>query len=306
MDRKLRKMHSSSFVYFMAVASEGSFRGAARKLSTAPSAVNRRVLELEKELGFSLFDRHGRTTKLAGAGEILFKHCMNTVHSFEDAMEALAALKQLRTGIVRIGASESFAAEIAPQVATQFSSKYPGITLQCSVDNSDNIVRAIENDEIDVGFTFGQLNLSKLRVIARMELPIGAVVGPKHPLAKRRSVSLRDCFQYPLIVPQSGLSFRKRLDRATGRFLEQNESVIIASSPRFMVGAARRNTHIIFQTSIGLSDDLKRGHLVFVSINDKSLSNDTCAIIASQRSRGRFAVEQFCEVARDALKSVTG
>jgi DNA-binding transcriptional LysR family regulator len=304
MDRKLRKLHSPSLVCFIAVVSEGSFRGAARKLNTAPSAVNRRVLEIERELGVPLFDRHGRTMKLASAGEILLKHCKNTMHSLEDAMEALGALKQLRTGIVRVAAAESFAADVVPLVTTQFSTNYPGITVQCSVDSSSGIVRSIENDDVDVGFTFGQFDSPKLRIIAKLELSIGAVVGPKHPLAKRKFLSVRECFEHPVVVPQSGLSFRKRLDRVTRRFIEMNEGGIIASSPRIMVGVARRNSHIVFQTRIGLADDLKTGQLVFIPINDRLLGAVSCAVVASYRSLGRFAVERFCKMAQAALKSM--
>src|SRR5262245_9869958 len=106
LNRKLRRLHSAAFDYFIAVATEGSFRGAARGLRVAPSAINRQILLLEEELGCPLFERRGRELRLSSAGEIVLRHCKATVRSFEDAVEDLDALRDLRRGVVRVAASE--------------------------------------------------------------------------------------------------------------------------------------------------------------------------------------------------------
>lgn len=62
------------FVYFDAVARHGSIRKAAEQLFIASSALNRRILELEAELGTPLFERLPRGVKLTAAGEIFFHY----------------------------------------------------------------------------------------------------------------------------------------------------------------------------------------------------------------------------------------
>jgi DNA-binding transcriptional LysR family regulator len=302
MDRKLGRLHSSAFGYFLAVAQEGSFRGAARVLNIASSAVNRHILLLEQELGFALFDRHARNLQLTDAGRILLKHCRATVRSFEDAVEELDALRELRSGVVRVAASESFAAEIVPEICAAFSEAYPAIRLHVTVASADAVTASVAADEADVGFAFGDTDPGGVRLVAAFDLEIGAVVGPKHPLAGRKDIRLEECSGFPLVVPDSRLSFRRRIDAVSDLFTSQRAAGVEASSPRLMIGIAGMNRHIAFQTRIGLSGDIDRGRYVFLPLTDRRLKPDRCMIIASARSEGRFAAERFCAHATAALR----
>ncbi len=304
MIRKIRKLHSSTLTYFIAVAEEGSFRAAARKIRIASSAVNRHILLLEEELGFTLFERQGRTLKLSAAGQILFDHCQGTVRSFEDALEDLDALRDVRSGLVRISASESFAAEIVPKICVEFSQAFPGIRLQVAVAESGAVISSIADDMCDVGFAFGKVNIANLRAVSCHDLPIGAVVGPDHPLASHDSVTLAECRDYPIVTPDENLSFGRRLNELSNLESRHKIAGIVGSSPRLMAGIARLNKHIAFQTRIGITDEIDRGALVFVPISDASLKPDTCMILASRRSEGRFASERFCDFSRDAISAL--
>jgi DNA-binding transcriptional LysR family regulator len=305
-NRKLRRLHSSSFVYFMAVAAEGSFRGGARKLNTASSAVNRHILLLERELGLSLFDRHNRSLTLSRAGEIVLAHCKGTVRSFDDALEALDALKDLHSGIVRVAASESFAVEIVPAICSRFSGEYPKVSVQVEVAGSDAVLDMIEKDVCDVGFAFGQINSSKLRIVSKADLEIGAIVGAGHPLFRRKTISVRECLSHPIVIPKTGLSFRDRLEKVTRHFSDAEQGGVVASSPRLMMAIARMGKHVAFQTRIGIADDVARGVLAFIPLNDKGLKPDRCAIVASKLAVGRFAAERFCEFAKVAMAGLSG
>jgi len=282
---------------------EGSFRGAARKLGIAASAVNRHVLLLEEELGFALFERQQRAMALSAAGEVLFKHCKATTHSFEHAVAELDSLRNIRSGIVRVAASESFAAEIVPQICAAFADEYPGIRIHVTVANSDAAIASVEKGESEVGFAFGKLASKKIRVVSTMNLPIGAVVGPKHALARRKGVTISECFEYPIVLPDEKLSFRTRLDEVTDMFLTASPAGVAASSPRFMIGLARLNRHVAFQTRIGITGDLLQKLLVFVPLTDKRLKPDSCAIIASGDAKERFAANKFCDFAGSMLEA---
>lgn len=304
LDRKIRKLHSATFNYFLAVAAEGSFRGAARRLSIASSAINRHILLLEEELGFALFERHGRTLKLSSAGEILLRHCMATVRSFEDAAEELDALRDIRSGTVRVAASESFAADIVPAICAAFSDAYPGVRIHITVGESSSVIASVENEQSDVGFAFGTPSGRNIRTVAKFALPIGAIVGPEHPLARKGSVSVEECFDYPVVIPDAKLSFRQRLDKVTDLFSAHAGRGIEASSARLMVGIARTNRYVAFQTKLGIPSDLARGALVFLPLTNAALKPDQCTIITSTRTEGRFAAQRFCEFAIDAMEKL--
>ena len=62
------------FAYIDEVARAGSIRKAAEALFITPSALDRRVQDLEKELGTELFERHARGMRLTAAGELFLHH----------------------------------------------------------------------------------------------------------------------------------------------------------------------------------------------------------------------------------------
>jgi DNA-binding transcriptional LysR family regulator len=304
-EKKLRKLHSSALTYFVSVANEGSFRGAARKLHVASSAVNRHVLLLEQELGFALFDRRGHNLQLTDAGQVVLRHCIGTMRGFDDALEQLDALRNVRSGVVRVAASESFAAEIVPEMCAEFSEAHPNVRIDVTVSASDQVLAAVAQDECDVGFAFG-VRGGDAREVASFELPVGAIVGPKHPLAARKAVSLRECSAYPLVIPDQKLSFRRCLDEVSDTFRDGRKGGIEASSPRLMLGIARMNHHVAFQTKVGLARDLRNGTICFLRLTDRGLKSDRVVIVASPKSEGRFAAQEFSAFAAHALKSRLG
>ncbi|WP_175483322.1 LysR family transcriptional regulator [Salinihabitans flavidus] len=300
-ERRLRQLHSPSIQYFVSVAEAGSFRGAARKLNIASSAINRHVLLLEKELGFGLFERRGRELELTSAGQIILQHCIETVRDFEDVIEQLDALRDLRKGIVRVAVSESFASEIAPEICAEFSAIYPGIRVHVRVSESGKVIDFTSRDECDVGIAFGHTSGTG-RELARYKLPIGAVVGARHPLTGRESISIRECFDYPLVIPDKALSIRRLLDEAVDLFRTSPEGNIEATSPRLMLGIARMNRHIVFQSKLGLANDLKNSSLHFIPLTDKNLKPDQAVLMASPRSQNRFAAIEFSTFFAKALE----
>lgn len=301
--RKVRRLHSSALSYFMAVAEEGSFRSAARRLRIAPSAVNRHILLLEDELGFKLFERTPAALKLSAAGEIVRRHCAETLRSFERTSEALDALRDIRSGVVRVAASESFAAEFVPMLCSEFSRRYPGVELRVSVASSGRVMEMVEADDFDVGFAFGMDELRHATVAAAVDLPIGAVVGKYHPLAGRPTVTIAECFEHQVVIPEPNLSFRRKLDEVTDLFATRRKSGIETGSPRLMIGIARLNRHVAFLTPLGIGRDLAQGDLVFIPIEEEQLMPDRCVLLTSFSSAERFAARRFLELAEKELLS---
>lgn len=302
MSRKVRRLHSSALNYFMAVAEEGSFRGAARRLLIAPSAINRHILLLERELGFELFERTPKSLRLSAAGEIVRRHCAETLRSFERVSESLDALRDIRSGIVRIASSESFAAEFVPILCSKFSQQYPGVELKVRVASSAEVFAMVEADEFDVGLAFGEEEMHHGSVVAGFDLPIGVIVGRRHPLATRPTARVADCFEHQVVIPAENLSFRRKLDKVSDLFFSGTAGGIEATSPRLMIGIARLHQHVAFMTRLGMESDLSRGDLVFIPLEDEALMPDRCVLLSSSDSTERFAAKRFLDLATNELR----
>ncbi len=277
-------------------------RGAARELNVASSAVNRQVLSLEEQLGVQLFDRVGRGLRLSHAGEILLAHVRRTLGDYEATFSELDALKGLRRGIVRVAAVESVIEVILPDIVSAFRTKFPGIHVEVSVNDSETVAARVVAAQADVGFSFEPPETPRLSVNFQRDLPIGCVMAPDHPLAGRDELTLAECFAYPVAMPAPGLSLRARIDATFGAKSQSRRTFVESNSLRFMKALARKGSCIAFQTRVGLEDDLAAGRLVFRNLSDVPLQRDRFAIITSAHRGLALAPAMFFDHAVSVLR----
>src|ERR1700745_2716271 len=111
---------------FLAVAKEGRFSRAAKKLYRTQSAVSQSVRKLEDELGEPLFDRSSREGVLNDAARGLQEYAERLFNLRGDAQEALVELRELQKGKLAIAANEFTALYLLP-VLTEFRRLHPMI-----------------------------------------------------------------------------------------------------------------------------------------------------------------------------------
>ncbi|MEM7471592.1 MAG: LysR substrate-binding domain-containing protein [Pseudomonadota bacterium] len=183
---------------FVAVADNGSFAAAARKLGITKSAVSKRIGGLEAHLGAQLFHRSTRSISLTEAGEIYLAHAVQALGSAQEAEDAVAALQGDPVGHLKVSVPMSFGQlHVAPAIP-EFLRLHPGITLELSMD--DRFVDLVDSG-MDLALRAGSLPDSAL--IARKLAPIYSVIvaapsyldragAPLHP----QDLMDHDCLHY--------------------------------------------------------------------------------------------------------------
>ena len=91
------------------VARAGSIRQAAERLHVAPSAVNRRLLDIEEELGTTIFERLPRGMRLTPAGELFLHYIRSREADLDQVRSEIEDLRGIRRGDVRLLASQALA-----------------------------------------------------------------------------------------------------------------------------------------------------------------------------------------------------
>src|SRR5258708_34447678 len=98
------------------------------------------------------------------------------------------------------------------------STLFPYTTLFRSIDLPlSDIAAAVEGGDADLGLAYDLSERPALRALATSEWQIGAIVPPRHALARQSSVLLSECIGHPLILPAPPLSIRSLLDEAFAR-----------------------------------------------------------------------------------------
>ncbi|MEX3007333.1 LysR substrate-binding domain-containing protein [Hoeflea sp. TYP-13] len=155
----------------VAVAENGGFAAAARKLGVSKSAVSKRITQLELRLGAQLFHRTTRRISLTEAGERYLVHATEAVYAARQAEDAVSALQGAPQGRLRVNTPMSFGRlHVAPLIAG-FLERYPQIRIDLVMD--DRTVDLIE-DGFDVAITGRALKESSM--IARRLAPLHSVL----------------------------------------------------------------------------------------------------------------------------------
>ena len=294
---------STAFRYFAAVASAGSIRAASRELNIAASAINRQVLLLEDAIGLGLFERTGRAMVLTEAGHLLLAACRETLESYDNVLAGVDALKGLQRGKVRLASVETVSVNLLPQLIAAFRHRLPGIETVLTITGSDQVASLVARREADLGFTFNPQSLEGLEVAWSRALPIGAVMAPGHPLARRRKLTVADCLAHPYALPARGLSLRTALEAVMGRLKERPRPALEANSPRLMAALARTGGLIAFQPRVGIEQYLEAGSLTFVKLADGDLPADELMLVRPAGRRAGGAAEAFFRHALEGVKA---
>src|ERR1041384_937804 len=89
---------------FSATVEAGSFAAAARRLRVTPSAVSRRVAQLEQELGVALLSRTTRSLHLTEDGQAFHARCLRILEELQEARDAITRVKRRPSGMLRVDA----------------------------------------------------------------------------------------------------------------------------------------------------------------------------------------------------------
>ena len=186
--------------YFLAVAREESISGAAEALNLSQPTLSRQLMDLEEELGKSLFIRGGRRITLTEHGVLLRKRASEIIDLVDKTTNELTAAEEEITGDIYIGAGETEAVHFLTRAARQMQMQHPQVHFHISSGDTADVIDQLDKGLIDFGL-LGNADDKKYNVIA---LPVydtmGIIMRRDDPLAQKEYVTEEDMSGKPLIV----------------------------------------------------------------------------------------------------------
>ena len=237
--------------YVDEVARAGSIRQAADRLHVAASAVNRRVLDLEEELGTPIFERLPRGVRLTSAGELFVAYIRSRSAQLEQVRIEIEDLKGLRRGTVKVIASQALAPVFLPRAVAGFRSTHPLVGVEVQVGDHLHALKSLRGFEADLALIFNLAPDADIDRIAEIEQKLVAVMHASHPLAQQPDLRLRDCIEYPLVLANRDLGGRQLLEQFLVRSSIKLRPAVESNSFEFMRGYLIHEQGISFQIAIG-------------------------------------------------------
>ena len=196
-------MEIRTLKYFLAVAQEMSFSVAAERLYLSQPTLSRQIRDLEEELGKPLFIRSSRGVILTEEGRILRARAEEILELMEMASQEVRQSGEQVTGMICIGAGETYAVKCIADTAQRLREHYPGLQYSIYSADSSDVLEKLDRGLLDFGIVFQDVDTSRYHSI---DLPLrdtfGVLMRRDAPLAEKAQISVSDLAGKPLIVPR--------------------------------------------------------------------------------------------------------
>lgn len=146
------KITLKELTVFHYVVKYNTVQSAAEHLYITQSAASQALLKLETTLNSPLFDRHGRQLILNENGRLLLPMTINILNSVQEVENLFLT----HPTAIKIGASTTIGNYIMPNTLASFRQDYPLSTLDMMVGNTEAIITAVANFDIDIGLIEGK------------------------------------------------------------------------------------------------------------------------------------------------------
>lgn len=180
--------------YVMAVYKHGHFAKAAEACSVTQPTLSMQIQKLEEELGVVIFDRSKKPILLTEAGQRLIEQIQLILFEVKK-IEGLLHTSEEVVGELSVGIIPTVAPYILPRFLPILEKSYPHVTLNIREMQTNRIIEALENDELDVGLLATPLKISKVFEKPLYYEPFMVMCKRGHPHAQTKKVkysSLKD------------------------------------------------------------------------------------------------------------------
>lgn len=208
----LNTMDFDQLTTFIEISKLGSFSRAGQKLFRSQPAVSAQVRQLEQEYGERLFDRGRKSVRLTSAGEALYEYAERLVNMRNESLRAVADKATVPRGVLALGANEATCLYVLPEAFAEYHRLYPSVQISIYRNFSHKVLQKVEDGSVDVGIVTLPAKSPSLKTHSIFRDRVMLMVSPRNPLAKMKTVRMKDIADQPLIFPRTGFT-RQLLDK---------------------------------------------------------------------------------------------
>jgi DNA-binding transcriptional LysR family regulator len=247
--------HLTHLRYIDVVAREKSIRKASEKLNITSTALNRRILALEEEVGTPLFERLPSGVRLNTAGELFIQHIRSQMTDLSRVLSQISDLSGVRRGHVIISGGPEILSSFLPGQIAKYRQDFQAVQFDVLRQTPEQSLTALMNFETDMAFIFDSVLPSDLDIVASVSQPLFALIHKDHPLAEQQILKLQDCLAWPIISPLSEGGLKTMLEVGRLRTAANLQTVIKTDEPNFISDYIRNENAIGFGIPLSFEEN---------------------------------------------------
>ncbi|WP_456390399.1 LysR family transcriptional regulator [Profundibacter sp.] len=293
--------HLQVLKYVEKIARTGSLRSAAEELGITASALNRRILGIEQELGVQIFERHPAGLRPNIAGEILLKYIRDQIADMDRVKSRIADLSGMRAGHINIATTREVVQYFLPDLIKHHLSEFPAVTFGVNLHERGEAESSLLDNTNDIAIVFEPIHLKELQTVYAGTQQLFCIMSASHPLASKESLKIYDCIDFPLLLPKHPEGIRQVLDVIAGKIGITLEPALESNSLDLLRLMSQDSEALSFSLAINLRPDLEKDRLVSVPLD---MSANQAGVLVAGYLRGRtlpVAAARFLETVNKNL-----
>jgi LysR family hydrogen peroxide-inducible transcriptional activator len=199
-------MNLKDLEYIIALAETGHFGKAAQSCFVSQPTLSHQLKKLEDELGVILFERAPKQVIPTAVGAHIIEKARQVVRITSDIIQ-LATSDPL-SGEFTIGIIPTISGYLLPRVMPELVPQFPKLKLVLIEDKTDALIRQLEQGKLDCMIAALPVSNAGFDVMTLVTDPFYLAVPAHHSLAQKRSVTLADIQEEPLLLLEEGHCLR--------------------------------------------------------------------------------------------------
>ncbi|CAM3698735.1 HTH lysR-type domain-containing protein [Bordetella sputigena] len=211
-DSLMRRLDLTSLRLFVDACEARSIAAAAARACIVPSAVSRRISDLEKSVGVPLLYRSPRGITPTAAGETVLRYASAALAELQHMGTALGRYASGLQGTVRVVANISSIDQYLPEDIAAFSQTYPDVSIELEEKRGGEILKSVEDGSADLGIG-NDWYLGEAAAVSRpyREDSLVAIFPRAHRMAGLGTVRFAELLDEPLIGLHAESAYNAKL-----------------------------------------------------------------------------------------------
>lgn len=288
-------MNLRQLTIFKTVCEELSFTKAAEKLYMTQPAVSHVILDLEKEIGFVLFERIARKIYISESGKIVYEKAIQLLEMYRDLTENFSEIEA--SAPLRVGSSITIANFWLPRIIKKMQDQQEKIKCKIEIDSAAHIEQKLLSHDLDIALIEGIIQNEKLIKIPFSSYKMCVICSPQCKYASDKVITKRKMLEEPLLLREKGSAIRDALDSA---FLLENlliQPAWTSVNSQALIQAVKENLGLSVLPQIIVQKEIEAGELIPLEIEGISLQNKNYVVYHQDKFYSK-AMKYFTDAVR--------
>lgn len=253
---------------FIQVSELASFTKAAERLGYSQPTVSFQIRQLEEELGVRLFDRIGHTVSLTEEGREALNYAQS-ICRIANEMSSEAIKSKRNKSIIRIAMADSLLGPMIVEKFSEFRRRHKNISLKITTAGTDELFRLLDHNDADIVCTL-DTHIYNMSYVISSESKLGAhfVCSASSPLTEATYLEINDLLEFPFILTEKGMSYRRMLDEKLAKMSLEVSPVLEIGSADLICDLIKEGAGLSFLPDYVTEKGVRAGELARLSVKD--------------------------------------